>query len=189
MADLSEFQWQCLGDFVDWDQQQRPRTDGLDGRWSEARRVQSSVLWVLRTIVAWKDLSSPLRGLSDPLVAAFSSDNAPRCCSLDLVLGSVGSGRLELSQSLVDVSFSEAKGGDRIGPTRCNKGNKIMSIADGDGIPVDVEVAGASPNKSTLVESTLERFHIAPRPNALSATKHVASTRSIGISMKNTASK
>src|SRR5664280_1347155 len=39
------------------------------------------------------------------------------------------------------------KGGDRIGPTRCGKGSKIMAIADCHGLPVAVGVTSASPKR------------------------------------------
>jgi transposase len=42
-----------------------------------------------------------------------------------------------------------------------------MAIADGGGLPVAVGVTSASPNESTLVESTLERRHIGPLPKRM----------------------
>jgi len=63
------------------------------------------------------------------------------------------------------------KGGDRIGPTRCGKGSKIMAIADSHGFPVAVGVTSASPNESTLVESTLDRRHIGPLPRRMIGDK------------------
>ena len=59
---------------------------------------------------------------------------------------------------------SGQKGGDRIGPTRCGKGSKIMAIADCHGLPVAVGVTSASPNESTLVEDTLRQRHVNALP-------------------------
>src|ERR1035437_5432844 len=59
------------------------------------------------------------------------------------------------------------KGGDRIGPTRCGKGSKIMAIADCHGLPVAVGVTSASPNESTLVEDTLRQRHVSALPERM----------------------
>src|ERR1035438_4918945 len=63
------------------------------------------------------------------------------------------------------------KGGDRIGPTRCGKGSKIVAIADSHGLPIAVGVTSASPNDSTLVENTLDQRHIAALPKRLIGDK------------------
>ena len=63
------------------------------------------------------------------------------------------------------------KGGDRIGPTRCGKGSKIVAIADSHGLPIAVRITSASPNESTLVEGTLEQRHIAAVPQRLIGDK------------------
>src|ERR1035437_8738070 len=59
------------------------------------------------------------------------------------------------------------KGGDRIGPTRCGKGSKIMAITDCHGLPVAVGVTSASPNESTLVEDTLRQRHVSALPKRM----------------------
>ena len=46
-----------------------------------------------------------------------------------------------------------------------------MAIADGGGVPVAVGVTSASPNESTLVESTLDRRHIGPLPKRMIGDK------------------
>jgi len=113
MADLSEFQWQCVRDFVEWDQQQRQRPDGRGGRWSEARQVLDGVLWILRTGAPWKDL--PRRyGAYQTCHRRFQQWQ--RCGVLDAILWALcedlmARGKLDLSQSLVDASFSGAKRG------------------------------------------------------------------------------
>lgn len=63
------------------------------------------------------------------------------------------------------------KGGDRIGPTRCGKGSKIVAIADSHGLPVAIGVTSASPNESTLVQDTLQQRHIAAVPQRLIGDK------------------
>jgi len=65
----------------------------------------------------------------------------------------------------------EQKGGDRIGPTRCGKGSKIVAIADSHGLPVAVRITSASPNESTPVEDTLAQRHIASLPKRLIGDK------------------
>lgn len=63
------------------------------------------------------------------------------------------------------------KRGDRIGPTRCGKGSKIVAIADSHGLPIAIGVTSASPNEATLVESTLAQRHIAALPKRLIGDK------------------
>ena len=46
-----------------------------------------------------------------------------------------------------------------------------MAIADGSGVPVAVGVTSASPNESTLVESTLDRRHIGSLPKRMIGDK------------------
>jgi len=54
-------------------------------------------------------------------------------------------GKLDLSESFIDASFSSAKkGGSGVGPTKPGKGSKIMAIADRQGLPVAVHVVSAS---------------------------------------------
>ena len=59
------------------------------------------------------------------------------------------------------------KRGDRIGPTRCGKGSKIMAIADCHGLPIAVRVTSASPHESKLVEDTLRQRHVSALPERM----------------------
>jgi transposase len=118
--------------------------------------------------------SSPLRGLSD-LPSPFSAMAADRRAGRHLVgavRGPEGAREIgskpEPGRRLVQRG---KKGGDRVGPTRCGKGSKIMAIADGSGVPIAVGVTSASPNESTLVESTLDRRHIGPFPERMIGDK------------------
>jgi transposase len=47
------------------------------------------------------------------------------------------------------------KGGFAVGPTKRGKGTKIIAIASGDGLPLAVAVASASPAECKLVEDVL----------------------------------
>jgi transposase len=169
MADLSDFQWECVRDFVEQDQQQRQHADGRGGRWSDARTALNGVLWILLTGAPWKDL--PRRygayqtchrrfqqwqrsGVLDAILWALCEDLMARE-KLDT--------ERRLGRRLVQRG---KKGGDRIGPARCGKGSKIMAIADGGGVPVAVGVTSASPN-----ESTLDRRHIGPLPQRMIGDK------------------
>src|SRR5579872_6523261 len=48
------------------------------------------------------------------------------------------------------------KGGAAVGKTKRGKGTKIMAVTDGNGVPVAVYVASASPHETQLVETTLD---------------------------------
>jgi len=123
---------------------------------------------------AMEGSSAPLRGLSDlssPLSAVATLRGAGRHL-VGLVRGPDGAREIgsepEPGGRLVQRG---KKGGDRIGPTRCGKGSKIMAIADGGGVPIAVGVTSASPNESTLVEPTLERRHVGPLPKRMIGDK------------------
>jgi transposase len=113
MADLSDFQWEHVREFIEWDQRQRQRADGRGGRWGQARQVLNGVLWILRTGAPWKDL--PRRyGAYQTCHRRFQQWQ--RAGVLDAILWALcedlmARGKLDLSQSLVDASFSGAKRG------------------------------------------------------------------------------
>jgi hypothetical protein len=68
------------------------------------------------------------------------------------------------------LQFGE-KRGSSVGPTKRGKGSKIMAIADRHCLPVAVHVVSASPNESTLVESTLQRRFFRQTPKRLIGDK------------------
>ena len=112
--------------------------------------------------------------LSD-MPPAFSAVAAFGCAGWDLVgpmRGSAGTRRAGPGGGVCRCLLRGGKkGGDRIGPTRCGKGSKIVAIADSHGLPIAVRVTSASPNESTLVEGTLEQRHIAAVPQRLIGDK------------------
>src|SRR5206468_8253794 len=58
-----------------------------------------------------------------------------------------------------------------VGPTKRGKGSKIMAVADRAGLPIAVDVAGASPNEVTLVRSTLDAGFLPDAPRRLIGDK------------------
>src|ERR1039458_5797735 len=169
MADLTDGQWEYIRLLVKWEQEQRQRPDGRGGRWSDARRVLNGVLWILRTGAPWQDLpprygpSSTChrrfqQGVQSGGGGAFYGRSAKTCWPEE------NSG---WKRAWSTPRSSGQKGGDRIGPTRCGKGSKIMAIADCHGLPVAVGVTSASPNESTLVEDTLRQRHVSALPERM----------------------
>jgi len=59
--------------------------------------------------------------------------------------------------------FARKKRGSEVGKTKRGKGTKLMVVADGQGIPLGVLIASATPNEVILIESTLEKIRV-PRP-------------------------
>jgi transposase len=100
-------------DIVEWDQQQGQRRGGRGGRCGEAWQVLNGVLWILRTGAPWKDL--PRRyGAYQTCHRRFQQGQ--RAEVLDAILWALcedlmARGKLDLSQSLVDASFSGARRG------------------------------------------------------------------------------
>jgi transposase len=113
MADLSDFQWEYIRPFVEWDQQQRQRSDGRGGRWSDARQVLNGVLWILRTGAPWQDLP---RRYGSYQTCHRRFQQWQRAGVLDGILWAlcedlVARGQLGLEEGFVDASFSGAKRG------------------------------------------------------------------------------
>jgi transposase len=112
-ADLSDFQWEFVRPFVEWDQQQRQRPDCRGGRWSDARQVLNGVLWILRTGAPWQDI--PRRyGFYQTCHRRFQQWQ--RSGVLDGILWALcedllARGQLGLEETFVDASFSGAKKG------------------------------------------------------------------------------
>src|SRR3972149_1392320 len=63
--------------------------------------------------------------------------------------------------------FPGKKGGAEVGKTKRGKGTKIMLLVDGEGTPLAVETASASPAEVTLIESLLDRRMRIRRPQRL----------------------
>src|ERR1035437_4920638 len=167
MADLTDAQWEYLRLFVKWEQEQRQRPEGRGGRWSDGRRVLNGVLWILRTGAPWPGSAAAVRSVLDlpPAFPAMGAVGGAGGHFMGALRSRAGPRRTragrELGRRLVHRG---KKGGDRIGPTRCGKGSKIMAIADCHGLPVAVGVTSASPNESTLVEDTLRQRHVSALP-------------------------
>jgi len=56
--------------------------------------------------------------------------------------------------------FVGKKRGACVGKTKRGKGTKLMVVADGKGVPLGVQLASATPNEVTLIESTLEKVAV-----------------------------
>ena len=50
-----------------------------------------------------------------------------------------------------------------VGKTKRGKGTKLMVVADGQGVPLGVELASASPHEGTLIEPLLLRCRVRAR--------------------------
>ena len=58
------------------------------------------------------------------------------------------------------------KRGDRIGKTKRGKGTKLMVLADGNGIPLAIDIASANRSEVTLIEPLIDSAvteHVPPR--------------------------
>ena len=107
--DLTEAQWQVLRPLLT----SKQRSDGRGRPWRDARAVLNGILWVLRTGAPWHDLPDrypPYQtchrrfqqwqhdGTLTRLLHALAEDLRAR-------------GKLDLSETFIDASFSSAKKG------------------------------------------------------------------------------
>ena len=152
--DLTDAQWAFLEPLF----RPKRRDDGRGRPWQDTRAVLNGVFWVLRTGAPWHDL--PRRyppyqtchrrfqqwqrsGLLTRLLQKLAEDLRDR-------------GKLDLSESFIDASFSSAKKGALLSALlAAAKAAKSWRSADRHGLPVAVHVASASPHETKLVEPTL----------------------------------
>ena len=107
--DLTDKQWQILEPIF----RPRRRPDGRGRPWRETRAVLNAVLWILRTGAPWHDLPRQYppyqtchrrfqqwqrRGLLRKVLTCLAEDLRDR-------------GKLDLSETFIDASFSSAKKG------------------------------------------------------------------------------
>src|SRR5258708_38222462 len=164
--DLTDAQWAVLEPLF----RPKRRADGRGRPWQDTRAVLNGVFWVLRTGAPWHDLPSRYpsyqtchrrfqlwqrSGLLTRLLQKLAEDLRDR-------------GKLDLSESFIDASFSGAKKGAVVSALqKRGKCSKIMAIADGHGFPLAVHVASASPHETKLVEPTLDQRFLAESPERM----------------------
>ena len=100
-----------------------------------------------------------------PAIAGFSSGNVVGCCSKVLTCSAEDlrdRGKLDLSETFIDASFSSAKkGAPPWALLDAVRAAKSWRSATAMVLPVAIHQASASPYETTLVEATLARmFHL-----------------------------
>ena len=79
-------------------------------------------------------------------------------------------GMLDERGSFIDATFAAAKGGgDGIGPTRRDKGVKILAIVDRHGLLLSVSTHAANHHEVTLVQLSFDFYMLEAMPNISSA--------------------
>ena len=71
-------------------------------------------------------------------------------------------GWLDWEEAFVDATFMPARKRTDAGKTKRGKGTKCMAVADGQGIPLGICTASASPAEITLLEPTLVATVVTP---------------------------
>ena len=81
-------------------------------------------------------------------------------------------GDIDESECFIDAMFSPAKGGGAgIGPTKREKGVKVMGIVDRHGLPLSVSTHAANHHEVTLVQLGFDFYMIAAKPENLIGDK------------------
>jgi transposase len=155
--DLTDKQWDIVKTIFPPDP---VREDGRGRPWTDQRTDLNGILWILRTGVPWADLPERYgsyqtvhrrfhrwrkEGVEDLLVA-LAEDLRER-------------GRLNLEECFIEGTFVSAKkGGAKSGRPSGAKGTKIMTIVDGNGLPVAGRTESASPAEVTGSLNPSSRF-------------------------------
>ena len=111
--------------------------------------------------------STPAISVSSDLLAAAATVGRTRSMvrSLAGLVGHVRPTRaVALGRMLYGCHFLPGeKRGSAVGKTKRGKGTKCMVLADGQGIPLGVLLASASPHEVTLAEPTLQQVRVPRR--------------------------
>ena len=107
--DLTEAQWQVLRPLLT--PQRRP--DGRGRPWRDARAVVNGILWVLRTGAPWHDLPDryPSYQTCHRRFQQWQRDGTLTRLLHALAEDLRARGKLDLSETVIDASFSSAKKG------------------------------------------------------------------------------
>lgn len=145
--------------------------------WTTAARSSRDLEWHTLDSTYWGSLEGSSRSVSavpdlPPLVPGM---DPRRCFQGDSSRTSQRSRRTREDQSCRGLHRwflrRSQKRGDQVGKTKRGKGSKIMAIADGNGLPIAVHVASASPHEVTLVQQTLEQTYTSTYPKHLIGDK------------------
>ncbi len=135
--ELTEEQWELAEPVL----RPRRREDNRSRPWHNTRAVLNGVPWILGSGAQWIEMAFEMSAVS----------NLP---SPAPAVGPRGQAAFGRSVRGCDLRESQ-KGGFAVGPTKRGKGTKIVAIASGDGLPLAVSVASASPAECKLVEDVL----------------------------------
>src|SRR5499433_1047929 len=128
--DLTEAQWQVLKPLLT--PQRRP--DGRGRPWRDARAVLNGILWVLRTGAPWHDLPDryPPYQTCHRRFQQWQRDGTLTRLLHTLAEDLRDRGKLDLSETFIDASFSAAKKGALLSALRnAVKGAKSWRLATG----------------------------------------------------------
>jgi transposase len=136
--------------------------------------VLEAVLWILNTGTQWYMLpqSSPNRKMVHRRFQHRCANAVLRAVLMDLANRLCESGAIDESGSLIDASFSMAKGGGaEIGPTRRVKCVNIMAIVYRHGLSLVVSAHAANHDEMTLVQLSFEFYMIEAKSENLISDK------------------
>jgi transposase len=111
----------------------------------------------------WRSLEGPTRPISvaKHLLASAETMGGIRYLVDDLEGLPRGARRRRTSELVRDLCRWHLrpgkKGGSKVGKTKRGKGSKLMVVADGQGLPLGVLTASASPAEVTLIEEALKQ--------------------------------
>jgi transposase len=118
----------------------------------------------------WCSLEGLTRPISIPehLLASSETMGRIRCLADDLADLSRTTRRRGATRLVRDLCrwyvFPGKKGGSKVGKTKRGKGSKLMVVADGQGVPLGVLTASASPAEVKLIEDTLKQAAVPVPP-------------------------
>ena len=124
------------------------------------RPVFEGILWILRSGARWKDLPDqyPSPSTCWRRLKQWEESGVWLMIWRTFLEQLDEEGRLDWYGDLRRWHLCPGKkGGSKVGKTKRGKGSKLMVVADGQGLPLGVLTASASPAEVTLIEETLKQ--------------------------------
>lgn len=158
--EITDQQWTVIEKLI-------PRKKSRKGRpQADPRKTLNGIIHVLKTGCAWADMPRKYGSYTTcwRRLKEWQKAGVWERIWQKLLQMLDEKGGLDWSKGFLDGSFVAAKrGGEQIGITKIGKGSKIMTIAEGNGIPIGLYITSANHHEIKLVQPTLESVRVPQR--------------------------
>jgi transposase len=148
--ELSDAQWQLIEPIL----RPRRRAEGRGRRWQDTRTVLNGILWVLGTGAQWGELPKNYPAYQ----TCYCRQQSVREGKQERILragGGVASARKTAAGGGLYRGLLHRAKNLAVGPTKGDKGTKIIALADDHSLPLADSIESASPHEVSFVEGLI----------------------------------